>query len=509
MTRRPSFLAIVAAASIGCSVLPTRLPAGRCVSDADCGGGMTCDPQSDLCIRNDGGAGDGGVGDGGAGDGGPDGALPDGPECATNSACHDPMRPLCGANGACVGCAAASAPSCSVVDPARPACGSAGACVECMTSSQCTKDAAKPLCGNAGMCVGCSDPSAPTCTSADPTHPVCGSSGACVECAMSSQCTKDVAKPLCGSAGTCVGCSDPAAPTCASADSAHPVCGSAGACVECTASSQCTASATKPVCDSTTNKCRSCKADSECPADPGVCMSNIDGHCALPAETLYVQNSASCSDAVVASDASAATSAKPLCSMQPVATFLTSTRSLVVIRGTVEGAAAAFLPAGVAQATFVGQQSAVIGSVTAPAFSLQAGIVYLRDLEFSTPGSVGISGIGGTLHVDTVTVDSCKKGGIFLDGTAFDIRNTTVTNNGPGQSGAVTWGGILVNALPASGPTQLNLVTVENNKQVGIVCSAAITGSGVLASGNTGGVDISTTCGITPCPAASATCGAQ
>ena len=75
-----------------------------------------------------------------------------------------------------------------------------------------------------------------------------------------------------------------------------------------------------------------------------------------------------------------------------------------------------------------------------------------------------------TLRLDRVTVDSCRGGGVLLDGAAFDIRNTTITNNGPGQAGATAWGGILVNALPATGPAKLSRVTAMDNKQVGIAC---------------------------------------
>jgi hypothetical protein len=142
-----------------------------------------------------------------------------------------------------------------------------------------------------------------------------------------------------------------------------------------------------------------------------------------------------------------------------------------------------------------------------PAFDLQSGTAFIRGIGFSSSASTGIRATGGTLHLDTVTVDSCKKGGILLDGAAFDIRNTTVTNNSMGQQGATAWGGILVNALPATGPTQLGLVTIQNNKQIGLTCIGPISGIGVLSSGNTGG-DISTTCGITACSPAGPACGA-
>ena len=72
----------------------------------------------------------------------------------------------------------------------------------------------------------------------------------------------------------------------------------------------------------------------------------------------------------------------------------------------------------------------------------------------------------------------------------------------------MTWGGILIQNAPLTAPTTLMRVTVQNNKQVGLACSAAVDGNGVLASGNTGGVDISPTCCITPCSPAGPLCGA-
>jgi len=71
-------------------------------------------------------------------------------------------------------------------------------------------------------------------------------------------------------------------------------------------SSDCTGDAAKPICGSN-NQCQPCKADSECVSkgatDPGVCMSQTDGHCATPSETIYVQDTmtgtTACSDTAV------------------------------------------------------------------------------------------------------------------------------------------------------------------------------------------------------------------
>jgi hypothetical protein len=65
-----------------------------------------------------------------------------------------------------------------------------------------------------------------------------------------------------------------------------------------------------------------------------------------------------------------------------------------------------------------------------------------------------------------------------------------------------------VNNPPAGGPKSLRLVTVQNNNPVGVACTATITGTGVLSTGNTS-VDVTPACMITSCGAASTTCGAQ
>jgi hypothetical protein len=157
----------------------------------------------------------------------------------------------------------------------------------------------------------------------------------------------------------------------------------------------------------------------------------------------------------------------------------------------------------------VGQQSAAIGSITSPAFAMQSGSVSIRAMKFSPSASIGISAKGGTLTLDKVTVDSCMGGGILLDGAAFDIENTTVTNNGPGQQ-PVVWGGILVNSLPASGSKLLKLVTIQNNMATGLYCSAgdSIQADGVFASANSS-LNVTTACIVTPCSPQSSTCGAQ
>jgi hypothetical protein len=107
-----------------------------------------------------------------------------------------------------------------------------------------------------------------------------------------------------------------------------------------------------------------------------------------------------------------------------------------------------------------------------------------------------------------VSVENNGGGGILLDGAAFEITDSKVTGNGPGSAGAITWGGLLVQSSPATGPAKLDHLTVSGNNGPGVSCASAIEGTAVSASGNAA-ADIGPTCGITSCGAPSATCGAM
>ena len=190
--------------------------------------------------------------------------------------------------------------------------------------------------------------------------------------------------------------------------------------------------------------------------------------------------------------------------MQPVPTYLSPTRALVIVSGTVSGAGWSYndnVTGGLL--SIVGQSGAQIASSTSPGFSLQGGSVYIRAVKFSPSASIGIKSTGGSLTLDGVTVDSCMGGGIFLSGTTFDIENTTVTNNGPGSQG--TSGGMNLTTIGAG--SKLNLVTIKNNNQIGITCDGKVAATGVYVMSNTGG-DIATSCNFSSCLSLAAGCGA-
>jgi hypothetical protein len=153
----------------------------------------------------------------------------------------------------------------------------------------------------------------------------------------------------------------------------------------------------------------------------------------------------------------------------------------------------------------------VLGPPTAhqPILHLTGGTVYFRDVTLKNSFDIGMVVDGSaTLRLDGVTFDNDSKGGLLLDGAAFDIRNSVFTNNGPGTIGTAAWGGILVQGAAPPGPRSLAQVTITNNNQVGLSCSAAISGSGIYAAGNAGGIDVIPTCSVTICSQVGPRCGA-
>jgi hypothetical protein len=263
-----------------------------------------------------------------------------------------------------------------------------------------------------------------------------------------------------------------------------------------------------PICNLSTNVCMACTADSDCAAvSPAICMT--DGHCATDAETIYVKNdsSATCNDSPPDGSANAGTKAQPFCSLQPILSYVSANRDLVLIDGSglaITGGPWSYADQAKPQLSIVGIQAATVGSVSTPAFSMQSGSVYIRGVTLSRSGSVGIKSTGGNLTLNGVTVDNCGGGGLVLSGTTFDLEKTTVTNNGPGPSG--TSGGI--NISTAGSGSKLNLVTVTGNTPIGVACDAAISATGVYVMSNTGS-QIAANCMFTSCAQAGTGCGAK
>ena len=447
-----------------------------CTKSAHCGGATpVCDTKNHQCVA-----------------------------CLGDGDCKTAEKSFCSGN-VCVACNGVDATACGTRDMTKPVCATSGACVACDTNMDC-KDPTAPFCGAQKTCIPCDQAGQGACMGLNSAKPFCGASGACVACKQDGDCSSSSSAPFCSAAGTCVGCGSPAAlTTCMTLTPATPFCStSGGACVQCLTNTDCPNA--QPVC-SGSNTCVPCTADTDCAGrGPGVCMSHLDGRCAANSETIYVQNSASCSDS---GGTAGGTTTTPFCSMQPAPAIVSASRSVIVVRGNVAGGSSAFA----SNVSIVGQSSgAILGSVY-PSLHVSGGSTYARDLKLSSSGSMGLQAdSGSTVKLEHLLVTSNATGGIQLDGAAFDIHNTTVSDNNMGtfSSGVILWAGILVNNPPSSGSKSLRLVTVQDNKNTGIVCSASsgTTATGVFATGNTG-TDIGPACNFTSCSPASLTCGAQ
>jgi hypothetical protein len=328
-------------------------------------------------------------------------------------------------------------------------------------------------------------------------------------CTSSTECPP--ATPICDAGGACRRCdaNTVSSNACTTLDAAKPACGPDGRCIVCASSADCKADPTKPICDVANQACVACTSDTQCVdklgMNPGVCMAHQNGRCATDAETLYVSNVAGCSDTATG----AGTAVLPFCTLDPAAKGVNGMRDVVVVRGAVGAAASAFSSS--TESTIIGKQTAAIVSALGPnaLHVAPGGKLFARDVTITAVVGVGISADNGsTLRLDRVTVLNSSQGGISLNGAAFDISNSTATGNGPGTEGASFWGGIDIQFPPPAGPKRLNLVTVTNNKAVGVLCSAGVMAAGALATGNSGG-DVGPLCGFASCGPAGASCGAQ
>lgn len=460
--------------------------------------------------------------------------------CGDSSACKMPTAPVCDTKiKACRGCG--NNEECMALDPSAPAC-VGGQCVACGVNADCKVAAAsfceastnlcrgcgsgdecaamsadKPVCLATGLCAGCDkdadcksadkpvcDATTKSCrgctANTDCSSGVCGPSGACVGCVADADC-KGADKAVCDTtASTCRGCSANA--ECVALDPAKPVCTPTGVCMECNASADCK-DPTKPVCNTATHTCRGCQEDTECPSDPGVCMAHAGGRCAAPSETIYVVDAGpgTCSDMTPATVVGG-TKDLPVCSLQAGIALVTAQRPLVVVRGTVyAGDQTVFSGSNTMTTSVVGQKAATLGKA-GTVVTVSAGSFYLRGLTVDSGFGAGIAANGGTLRLDGVTVTGCPLGGIILDGAAFDIRNTVVTNNGD-PNGSGQGSGIDVRQVPATGPKSFTNVTSRDNYPSNLSCNAVVMGTGVLAPGV-----IPSDCGIASCGTPGPTCGA-
>jgi hypothetical protein len=402
--------------------------------------------------------------------------------CNSSSDCKDPAAPYCDTyNKICTVSDAGVHPDASVhhdagtdahdaaVDKAPPS---------CLDGKHPCTDKAKPFCDDkTGMCRGCKQDN--ECLGLDGGVPVCntpdGGAGMCVQCLVSAD------------------CQDPNASACVS------------------------------------NRCDPCKADSDCAKfPPSVCKQPVatgdaaptPRRCASDAEVIYVNRTAgsNCSDTPAAADAgpvdagAKGSMAVPFCSLQPALNAISKTRNVIVITGSVPAGTWTYADQAKGPLLIVGQNKATVLGTGSPSFSMSSGNVTIRNVDFQSSLSNGIEASGGMITLDHVTVEKCVGGGILLDGGSFDIENSTIKGNGIAMDGAIVWSGIYVKTTP-SAVSSLNLVTIHDNDNTGLQCAGKITGTGVLAFNNHGGVDIGGLCGVTNCgssdASASTMCGTQ
>jgi hypothetical protein len=244
-------------------------------------------------------------------------------------------------------------------------------------------------------------------------------------------------------------------------------------CVGCLADSDCKV-ATKPICNKTILTCESCSTDAQCAAkvpNPGICMFHQDGRCATDEETIYVRYSSGCAMAL----GSGGTRATPYCLSQLGIDAVSQAQSLVVLQGPdplTEWAVAAVPQAPI---TVVGQASATINPGARVGVRVSAGTVHIRALKIASGSNTGVvADSGADLRLDGCVVESNAKGGVQIDGAAFDITNTVIAKNGstatPGCGG---WAGACFNNVLGA-PRFLNN-TVLANVGTGVACSGSTT----------------------------------
>ena len=296
----------------------------RCQSSSDCGGGFTCDPNTQLCVESCVTTADCAS---------PEvcnNALGYCAECTFDTDCNDPTRLHCNqATGQCVACTVAG--QCSAGNYCALAAGVSNpntcqpGCLndsDCDISTHCDRPGTDP-----GRCVQCTvTTEAQDCTS--PGQPVCDpSTQLCVQCVRDGQCGTQVCDL---SSNTCVDClddttcnqgqvCDPSGHTCVAgcADAAHDNArcpppgdtvntkcdegrGSFGQCVQCLGQPDC---ALGQICDPTGHCVAGCNGSATCPKSDPVCdllANNGQGQCVqcrsdgdCPAPNLHCDTSAS------------------------------------------------------------------------------------------------------------------------------------------------------------------------------------------------------------------------
>jgi hypothetical protein len=257
---------------------------------------------------------------------------------------------------------------------------------------------------------------------------------------------------------------------------------------------------TKPICDTTMNKCVQCTTDAQCvmklgsTGNPGVCMFQDDGHCATDAEAVYVANAST--GCLGTTTPGGGTSAMPFCSLSP-AIPSAGTRQLFVLRGgSIAGGVAI---TGATPLSIVGQMAATItASASQSGLHVTGTEVYIRQVAIagSAGATIGIIADGNaTIRLDGVDIENMPQGGLRVTAAGYDVVNSIFAANGGIQDevGRLFGGAYL---SPASGAlSRFAFNTVVNNKRDGVTCaSTAQVIDASLLAGNFSGVADNTGC---------------
>jgi len=203
----------------------------------------------------------------------------------------------------------------------------------------------------------------------------------------------------------------------------------------------------------------------------------------------------------------------PVCSLADAISLVAAKRRVVSVSGPNAVGGGTLNGIGTDQLTVVGKSSAVLSGVGSAVVDVTSDArLLIRNVKIGPSATVGLAARkGATLLASKTVIDSNQGGGVLIDGASFNISNSTISNNGPGQTGAAIWGGVLVLSVSSSGGDgTLDHVSVIDNRQVGVSCADGILANGLFVAGNTGGVQVAATCGSwKACTPPGPMCGAQ
>ncbi len=222
-------------------------------------------------------------------------------------------------------------------------------------------------------------------------------------------------------------------------------------------------------------------------------MFHDGGRCASDAETIYVERSGTCAMTV---SPTGGTSAMPYCLAQTGVDAVTPTRRVVVLRGPLTSMTVTNSGPVI---TVVGQMAAALEPGAAgPGVQLNSGDLYLRGVAIRRGSFEGVvAEAAGTLRMNRCVVEGNAKGGILLKSAGFDITNTVVAGNGPGDdpTGQFQWGGVLIQVPGAGRAARFANNTVVGNNVLGLSCNGKVDTPGLIAYGTPSpGRDIAPAC---------------